>query len=207
MRAVFFAGLATILLVASPVRAQPTPSMPSLDGNQLSRLARGEVLVHVDGGEHRVGESIGVVHARIEAVVNLLRDLESYDRIFEHTLRSEIVGQDGEFMLQSGITTMPWPMADREWTVRVWQGYVEIDGLPGWQSTWDYLPGSGNLLDLQGDYLLLPWGEDGLYTLVRYRVAADLGTWLPASLLPWSVEDLLPNQIEAIRHHLLRDGR
>jgi hypothetical protein len=184
--------------------AQPTPSVPSLSAAEVSRLNAGEILVAVIPGELPVGDALGVLDAPPEQVLEVIRDFPRHSEFMRDMALSEIVGQEGEFTLQHGITDTPWPMADREWTLRTWSGPLEVDGVDCLISRWAYIPGSGNLVDTQGYWLLIPWGDDGSKTLMRYHIMVDLGTWLPNFLLEWSTENLLPERINGIRSQLGR---
>jgi hypothetical protein len=190
------------LFVVAAAYAQPTPSIPSLSQAQVERLNRGEVLVEVVEGEVPIGDAIGVIDAPPEAVMALVSDFARHSEFFDDTAVSEVVGQDGEYELQHGVTDTPWPMDDREWTLRAWHGTMEVDGLQVLVSTWEYVPDSGNIVDTEGYYLMIPWGDDGSKTLFRYHISVDLGTWLPDFLLEWSTENMLPNQVEALRAQL-----
>ena len=79
---------------------------------------------------------------------------------------------------------------------------MQVDGMDVNLSVFEYVQGSGNLVDVQGYWLLLPWGDDGSQSLVRYHVAIDLGTWLPDFLLEWSTENFLPMKIQGLRDAL-----
>jgi hypothetical protein len=199
-----FYGLATIsiVLMAAPVWAEPTPVMPTLSAEQVERLGTGEVLVEVVNAELATGDAMGVINAPPERVMEVVADFENYEDFMPDITEAEIVGQEGDFRLCRGLTDTPWPMDDRNWTLRAWYGQRNIDGMDVWVSTWDYVPGSGNLEDTEGYWLLIPWGDNGQSTLVRYYITADLGTWLPDFLMTWATENMLPNMIQAIRDRL-----
>lgn len=193
--------LAVSQLLALSALAQPTPSIPSLSNDQINRLNNGEILVDGIIGEAPVGDAMGVIDAPPEQVMALIRDFERHSEIFDDIALSELVGRDGEYTIHHGITNTPWPMADREWTLRAWGGAMEVDGMPVLVSTWEYIPGSGNIVDTGGYWLCMPWG-DGSKTLVRYHIMVDLGSWLPDFLIEWSTENMLPNKINAVRDHI-----
>jgi hypothetical protein len=194
--AVAIAGV--ILCGPSLAWSQFTPEIPALSQEQVDELNRGEIIVELQERQVPIGDALGVIDAPPERVMELLSVIDNHDEIFPDTMVSEVVGRDGEYILQHGMTDTVAHDGPRV-TVRVWQGPMEIDGVPVLVHTWDYVPGSGNLADTHGYYLLIPWGESGDQTLLRYHLSADLGTWIPAFLLEWSTENMLPNQIEALR--------
>ena len=199
MRTLTLLSTVVVLLSVRPALGQHAPSIPSLSNDQISRLNQGEILIDVIPGEVPVGDVLGVIDAPPEALHAIIADVSRHDEIFADTSLSEVVGQDGEYLLQHGITDTPWPMADREWTLRAWSGPMEVEGLAVLVSTWEYVPDSGNIVDTEGYYLLIPWGDDGSKTLLRYHIMVDLGTWLPDFLLEWSTENMLPDQVRALR--------
>lgn len=199
MRTTTVCLILSVQLLALPALSQPTPTIPSLSNDQIERLNRGEILVELIEARVPVGDAIGVIDAPPAAVAAIIEDYDRHDEIFADTSLSEVVGQEGQYTLQHGITDTPWPMADREWTLRAWTGPMEVEGMQVLVSTWDYVPDSGNLVDTEGYYLFIPWGDDGSKTLFRYHMMVDLGTWLPDFLLEWSTESMLPNQVQALR--------
>jgi len=188
-----------LLLSPGLALAQPSPEIPSLSVDQVDRLERGEILVEVVNQEIPMGDVLGVVQASPEQVMEVLRDFDRHEELMDDVASSEVLGTDGDYLLCRGLTDTPWPMHDREWVIRQWFGDVDLGGLRVLTNTWDYVPDSGNIVDTEGYWLLLPWREDNSQTLVRYVITVDLGTWLPDFLVSWSTENMLPDRIEALR--------
>lgn len=188
-----------VLFTTGQALAQMTPSIPSLSADQVSRLNNGEVILDSVEGAAPIGEALGVINYSAEAVMEVIRDFESYPEFMSDMAMAEIVGQDGEFFLCHGITDTPWPMDDREWTIRASGGHTQVDGVDVILSTWTYV--EGNIVDTEGYWLAIPWG-DGSQTLLRYRLQIDLGTWLPDFLMAWAQESYLPSKITNIRARL-----
>jgi len=195
-----FAFVATFLF-ALPVLAQPTPVIPSLSQDQVDRLNAGEVLVDLNADlDPPVGDAIGVIDAPPEAVFAIVSDFARQSSWLDDVTLSEVVGEEeGGIVLCHGITDTPWPMEDREWTNRTWNGQMEVDGVPVYVSNWVYVPGSGNLEASEGYWLMVPWGDDGSKTLLRYYLVIDLGTPMPDFLLNWGSENMLPTRITGLR--------
>jgi hypothetical protein len=147
-----------------------------------------------------VADAIGVVSASPEQVIAVVSDFENHSEWFEDLTLAEIVGrEEGGIVVIRGVTDTPWPMEDREWTNRTWNGEREVDGVSAYVSTWDYVEGSGNLEDTEGYWLIIPWNEDGTQSLVRYYMILDLGTPMPDFLVNWGAENMLPSRIQGIR--------
>jgi len=178
-----------------------------------------------------MGDTIGIIAATPEEVIRVIEDFDNYEEFMEDMAHAEILTtaervreviedmDDGDEILEGldidalltfegegalcfGITDTPWPMDDREWIIRAEGGLTTIDGMEVVLSTFTFVPGAGNLVDIDGYWLLIPWGDDGSQTLARYHLEVDLGTWLPDFLLEWSTENFLPLKIQGIRDRL-----
>ena len=195
-----FAFLTTFLF-ALPALAQPTPTVPSLSQDQVDRLNAGEVLVDLNAElTPPVGDALGIIDATPEAVYAIVADFANQSTWVDDVTLSEVVGEEeGGIQLCHGITDTPWPMEDREWTNRVWNGQMDVDGVPAYVSNWVYVPGSGNLGHSEGYWLMFPWGEDGSKTLLRYYLVIDLGTPMPDFILNWGSENMLPTRVTGLR--------
>lgn len=193
--------LMALMVVPAAGWAQMTASIPSLSQDQVNRLNNGEIIIDVVEGAAPIGDAMGVIDHSPEAVMNLIRDFNTHSTFMNDIALSEIVGNDGDGVLCHGITDTPWPMDDREWTIRAEGGPTQVDGIDVHLSTWSYVAGSGNIDDTTGFWLAMPWG-DGSRTLLRYRLQVDLGTWLPDFLLTWSTENFLPEKITSLRARL-----
>lgn len=202
MRVTQLVIVVSTLLLALSTSAYPPPSIPSLSADQVTRLNNGEILVDMSDGEPPVGEAIGVVDAPPARVLAIIANFPGQTAWLDDLESAEVVGQDGEFELCHGVTDTPWPMNDRTWTIRVWNGEMEVDGMQAWVSAWDYVPDSGNLANTEGYWLLIPWGDDGSKTLVRHHLILDLGTPLPDFLLSWATETMLPTRIQGLRSQI-----
>lgn len=206
----FFVVLCLVGLNAVPAWAQSehmnpeamVPSIPSLSGDQVSRLNAGEILIDTVQGPAPIGDVMGIISHSPETVMTLVANFELHSEFYDDVSFSETVGQEGDYHLLHGITDTPWPMDDREWVLRAAGAPTQVDGVDVILSTWAYIPDSGNLVDTQGYYLAIPWGNDGSKCLLRYRIQVDLGTWLPDFLLTWSQENFLPNKIRNIQSWL-----
>lgn len=177
----------------------PAPTIPVLSSDQVTRLNAGEILVEVINGAIPIGDVLGVIDATPELVLESVLDFNHYTEFMPYMTQSEIVSQEGSTYHCSGVTDTPWPMDDRIWSIIASAGPTEVEGLQVLVSTWDYVPESGNIQDTEGYWLLIPWGETGQKTLVRYYLVADLGTWIPDVILNWATENMLPGIIEGLR--------
>lgn len=210
MRALWI-GMVTVgvCVAAAPATAQVPEgfplaiNVPSLSNSQIERLNRGEVVIDVVSGEVPVGDAMGVVDYPAAQVIEVIRDFAAYEDWMNDIEESQVLEDLGNNnYVCRGETDTPWPMENRVWTVNAWGGETQIDGLDVLLSVWTYVPESGNLVDTQGYWLLIPWGDNGEKTLVRYHLRVDLGTILPDFLLEWSTENFLPAKITDLRDRL-----
>jgi hypothetical protein len=209
-----------VLTWVAPAMAQHPAAIPSLSNCQLERLSEGQILVDVAVAHALIGDAIGIINATPEQVIDIIKDFDNYEDFMDDMVLAEILdtpeelakhfkdgeakqylAPDGDLEVQlcHGITHMPWPMEDREWIVRTRGGRTQIDGMDVILSQFTYVPGSGNLKNIDGYWLLIPWGSGGSQTLLRYHLAVDLGTRLPDCLLKWSAENFLPVKVQGIR--------
>lgn len=201
-------GLVSAVLVslsAAPLAAQPTPELPSLSHGQLEQLDRGYIFTDLVDGEVPIGDVVGVVEARSERVVDMLMACDRHADYIEHLLESETVIVSGDHMVCRGVTDTPWPLHDRTWAVRQSFTQTMVDGYEVWVGTWEYVPGSGNLIDGSGYWLIAPWGPDGQHALVRYHIEVELGEALARPVQRWAINSMLPDRIRALREAARRE--
>jgi hypothetical protein len=188
-----------VLSLASPAFADMTPAMPALSNAQVESLNGGEIITSVVEGATPEGDAMGVVNASAETIARILEDFAAYPQWMEDQPTAEVRSEENGVRRCYGVTDTPWPMDDRDWEVFAQGGPQQMDGVDVILLTWQHVPGTGNVVDTQGYWLLIPWGADGSQTLVRYRLRVDLGTWLPDFLMSWATENFLPNKIENLR--------
>ena len=182
--------------------AQMEPTIPSLSQAQVEQLNSGEVIIEVVDQAVAIGDVMGVIAHSPERVMRLIEDFETHSEFMSDTSLSEVVGREGDDILCRGVTDTPWPMDDREWINRARGGPVQLEGVDVVLVTFDYVPGSGNIVDARGYWLAIPWGPDGSSTLLRFRVQIDLGSWLPDFIKNWGTENFLPIKITDLRARL-----
>jgi hypothetical protein len=197
------AAVATLMGLARSAAAQPTPVIPSLSQDQVARLEAGEILVEIVGRERPVADALALIEAPAVRVLEVIEDFDHYTEFMPDFEEASIVERDGDVTICRMVIDTPWPMENRRLTVRSRSGPLQLDGVDVLFSDWDYIEGSGNMVDAEGYWLLVPWGDDGQRTLVRYYLVNDLGTWIPDFLLNWANENLVPQSIVAVRQRLV----
>jgi hypothetical protein len=150
-------------------------------------------LVEVIPGRPSVGRVEGTVDAPLDQVLSVIGDCAGTARWFPDMLESRLVSSwEGGYRC-AGATDLPWPLKDRTWT-------IDVALAPGddgaWIATFDYVPGSGNLAEMSGRYVVSP-GENGR-TDVTYEGRVDLGFWLPCAVVAWATAHLLPEVVHGL---------
>ena len=138
------------------------------------------------------GIVVGIVDAPMDDVAALIQDCERMGEWFPDILETtEVAGGSGTPLCR-GTTDVPWPLEDRVWTVE--SSHRQAAG--GWEVyEFRYLPGSGNLTEMDGRYWLRE-GAGG--TEVRYEVTIDLGIWVPSPIVGWATQRWLPGIVHGL---------
>lgn len=184
----------TPLLLATTLLIQPA---------QIDALQPGQPLVAVEPGQATKGEVVGIVDVPMDTVLAIVKDCEATPGWFPQLRDTKVVGESLAGELCSGATELPWPMADRTWTIEVGVYEETRDGVAGWVVPFRYVSG-GTLEQMYGGYHLQPWGPDGRQTLVTYEAWVDLGTWIPDSLIAMASKRILPGLIGGIEEEAAR---
>lgn len=150
-----------------------------------------DVRVEVDPGRLNRGLVAGVVDAPIEQVVAVVEDCEGFDQWFPDMIDTRPTGVDR----CRGATNLPWPLADRQWEVSTGTRVELVDGVETWILPFEYVEGSGNLVEMRGEYRL---SRIGSQTRVEYEAWIDVGFWVPECLLSWATERLLPGMVDGL---------
>lgn len=190
--------VSALLLLSSSALATEAPSVTPLSDEQVAELMDGDTIRDVASGTPVRAEVVALIQAPMHELAEIIVD---YDRATEWapaTPELAVSGRDGEAYLVTGITALPWPIANRTWTMRAVFGETEVEGHNAWVDVFEYVEGSGNIDDSFGYWLLLPWPDDPSYTYVKYVVNADPGIALPEFVIRWATGNALPGLIEAL---------
>lgn len=183
---------ATLTLVVAPrAFATEAPALPAYSASELQAMKSGDVMTSVVSGEPNRGEAVGVFRAAPDRLQSVLLDWNQLDTWSPAAYDVRITGQDGDAVLVSGMTDIPM-LPDRSWQIRTTSAQRTVGGQPAWVLSWTYVPGSGNLSDTFGYWLVYALPDDPEWTLVRYVVNADAGLPIPDSIINWATNRTLP---------------
>ena len=125
--------------------------------------------------------------------------LSRYER--QHTwvpyMRTSSVEEAGPSgALCVGRTDLPWPLADRTWSVVMQSTVSGGPGAKTYMAAWRYVPDSGNLRDTSGSWTLRELSAER--TRVELDASVDLGRSVPSALLRWAERNALPQMLHAL---------
>jgi hypothetical protein len=193
--------LVLVLLLGSalPALAQEAVTGFTLSADVRTRLESGQTVVATRSGTINRGQVMGVVEAGIRPLMEIITDTNNQHIWFPDMLESEQLSRSDTRGRSRGVTHMPWPIANRRYEVDGRYTQYTFDGHACHAIEYQYVPGSGNMEDLFGYYLLCPWEGSESRTIVKYVINANLGIWLPSGVISWAQRRLLPGVITGLR--------
>ena len=188
--------LAIAILFPAFAAAQESPRYPRYDDEDVQEMLSGDVKVSMrrgDGDTAR-GTALGLIQAPLEELAEIIRDFDHHEDWYPDMTTSTLSGDVGH-----GVINAPWPMTDRTWDITIESGDRTVSGHTCFASTYQHVPGSGNVTDTHGYWLLCPWSDDTSYTLVRYVLNMDPGVPVPDAMIRSSTRRMLPGVINGLR--------
>jgi hypothetical protein len=193
--------LGVAVIAPATVSAVADPGCPEPAGNE-EQILDGEVLIKLTefpGSGAKEGCVLGFIPAAPQSVMAVLRQAEHYDEYMPRVEKSDVAsGPDGE-ILNTQELDLPWPIGDRHFTVRLVE-QREKDG--SYRFNFNYVPGSGNILDTRGHWLIEPWHGG---SRVTYSLWTDPGGMIPKWAVNRASRQTLPDVIVALRDRVADD--
>lgn len=196
----FFRLASLAALLALPVfgSANEVPSLMPLTAEQAADLLDGGVIRNVVRSNPMRAEVIALVEAPAAELAAIVADYSTAVEWAPSIGACAVTGSDGDALLVDGITELPWPITDRSWQMRSVIGYQQVNGTEAYVQAFSYVPGSGNIVDSFGYWLIVPWSENPAYSYVKYVVNADPGIAIPEGIIAWITRSALPTLIEKL---------
>jgi hypothetical protein len=199
----FVAGAGAFALISllsiGVASAQERPTGFDLSAEEIALLEAGETVVATRTGEVNRGQVIGLIDAGIRPLMEIVTDTNNQYIWFPDMLESEQISREENQGRSRGVTNMPWPISNRSYMVDGRYTQYTFDGAGCHAIEYQYVPDSGNMEQLFGYYLMCPFQGSDSRTLVKYVINADLGIWLPSSIIAWAQARLMPGVIEGLR--------
>ncbi len=213
MRTVFSPSLAARALTACVVLGLPAIASAqlrvvdlSISAEEHAELVDGEILVDVDvNGRIAEARVIGVVDRPVDEVWRVVADFENQDQWVPDAYDTVIVGREGDAIIGDGMTSVPFPLTDRQWRIRIRHHEEERDGQPRYVAEWVHVPDVGNMNANDGYWLLQPFDGDDSRTLVTYAVRVDSGISVPDAIERSATRRMFPDFIRRLRERVGRN--
>lgn len=170
----------------------------TLSDDERQRLVAGECLTLVeDSGDAQHLRVVALIDAPLERVWQVVTDYDTMHQWFPDLKESKALSTDGNVIMMYGRSAAPFPIADREWkgTARKSCSMDKDDRFC--VSSWEMVPGSGNVRRNEGRWHIQRWSET--QTLVLMENYIDPGLLLPDALLRTKMRKQLPAIISGLR--------
>jgi Polyketide cyclase / dehydrase and lipid transport len=156
-------------------------------------LAASDVAVDVQTtGRVSRGEVHGTLRVPLDALLTTIADCDGTAAWFPTLSDTHTVARSPTVRC-AGRTELPWPLHDRRWAID-----IEVPPAPPGVVViaFRYVPGSGDLVSMEGRYTLR--ALDPHTTWVSYENTVDLGVWVPAFVVDWVSHDVLPRVLAGL---------
>jgi Polyketide cyclase / dehydrase and lipid transport len=166
-----------------PALTAPPATPPPPTAAEAARMASGEVLLGSrEVGPRSLAEELGrgIVEAAPERVFAALVDLAHYQEWVPFVKRSDAAPQGDGSVIGFQSLDLPFPLGNRYYKIRA-RSSVEGQGRARvWRLWWSYVPGTGNVADHHGWWVLVPDGTGAGRTLAACALYTDPGGGVPA---------------------------
>jgi hypothetical protein len=188
-----------------PARDAPPPATPPPTAAEAARLAAGEVLlesrpVPPRGLAEERGR--GIVEAPPPRVFAALTDFAHYQEWVPFVKRSDARAMADGSVVSFQSLDLPFPLGKRYYRL---SARIAVEGQGAarvWRTWWTYVPGSGNVADHYGWWVLVPWGRDR--TLAACALYTDPGGSTPAWALHRGTAQTMPYIFSGLRQQIHR---
>lgn len=184
--------------LAAAIQVEPA-AIRQLSPAQIEALKKGDTIRSMDTNMPFRGEVNGLIQAPMEELVAILKDYPKQTQWAPSMAEMRMLRREGEFEILGGVTDLPWPVPDRTWNMRAWTGYKTVSGRRSWVNLFQYIPGSGNMNESAGYWVLSPLPDDPTWTYCRYVLYGDPGIPLPDMVIRWASRTTLPAIISSLR--------
>ncbi len=181
-----------IVAFMGPVMAEPFFASPT--DAEMARLEKGEIITTgrtLPGTSVNEFTAVGIVKANWEDILEYYADVQNTRKFQNAITKIDVIQENRAEMWRRAHydLSLPWPIGQREFNLYLSANrdrrFIE----------WKFE--RGNIKEQRGSYATKELGSKK--TLVSYRVAADLDTWLPAWIINFIQAGTIPHVIEQAR--------
>jgi hypothetical protein len=191
---------------AAAARAEaPPPVPPPPTDAEAARLAAGEVLLASRPvGSRSLAEEAGrgLVLAQPERVFAALIDFAHYQEWVPFVKRSDAQPQGDGSVVSFQSLNLPFPLAGRHYKIRARSAVEGRGEAQVWRTWWSYVPGTGNVADHYGWWVLVPYGAGR--TLAACALYTDPGRGVPAWAAHRGTAQTMPYIFSGLRQQIHR---
>lgn len=192
-------SLFALAVVSLPAFAQAI-EVPTFNEKELKKLAAGEMVLRDRKPTDNRGvaaESMAIIDAPSSEVWPVIRDCGKYDQFMPRVKKTELRDENGTPICHTELK-MPWPIPDL-WSDNLSIIREEPSGryARGWKMV------RGMYKRNNGEWRLVPWGDDNQKTLAVYVVDSDPGLVIPDGILKSAQTGSLPELFKAVRNRVV----
>lgn len=155
-------------------------------------------MVRVGPGLPRQGVGTGVLQAPPERVFRALTDYLHWEEFVPFLEESDAAPRPDGSVVSHHRMLFPFPLGERRYAIAA----RSSTGPSLWQLDWSYVPGSGNVKDHRGSWVLTPL--PGGRTLAVCRLLTDPGGAIPLWAVDRGTRSMLPWVFHGLRQHVRR---
>jgi hypothetical protein len=201
--------LLAALAAPAPAPAGPAGAPPAVPppptAAEAARLASGEVLLASrPAGPRSLAEEVGrgIIDAPPERVFAAVVDFAHYREWVPFVRRSDAVPQADGSVVGSQSLALPFPLGKRYYKIAARSAVPDPGEAPAWRVWWRYLPGTGNVADHRGWWVLAPYGRGK--TLGTCALYTDPGGGLPSWAVHLGTAETMPYVFGGLRQQIHR---
>ena len=172
---------------------------------EAARLASGEgLLASREVGPRSLAEELGrgIVEASPERVFAALTDFAHYREWVPFVKISDAAPQGDGSLISFQSLDLPFPLGKRFYKIRARSGVEGQGEARVWRTWWIYVPGSGNVVDHYGWWILVPHGA--ARTLAACALYTDPGGSVPAWAAHRGTAMTMPYVFSGLRQQIHR---
>ena len=149
-------------------------------------------------GTERLTEVVAValIDSAPERLFEVLTDVDKFAEFMPYVKISRAERQIDGTIINHQELGLPFPITDRQYDVRITNG-IRGDGAQRvWESAWTYVPGSGNIDETHGAWVLTEHRPGK--TLLLYHVLTDPGGLIPRWAYNLAITQSVPDLLASI---------
>jgi hypothetical protein len=173
-----------------PIRLSEEQQREVLGGKKVAEL----MPVGADGTTEAV--AVALMDSAPERLFEVLTANEKFAEFMPYVKASRAERQADGSIINHQELSLPFPIADRHYSVRIVNSVTGEGAERVWESAWTYVQGSGNINETRGAWVLTEGGPGK--TLLLYRVFTDPGGLIPRWAYNLATRQSLPDLLDSV---------